>query len=82
MDEIDAKMTRIMARLAAERERRAAAAAAPVLQVPQVPLPARGEGDCPACEARLERAAILEFDAELAREEADRLAREAHPCRH
>jgi hypothetical protein len=36
--------------------------------------------ECPACEARIERAAILEFDGELTRQEADRLASEAHPC--
>jgi len=38
--------------------------------------------ECPACEARLERAAILEFDAWFARPEAERLARIAHPCGH
>ena len=38
--------------------------------------------ECPACEARTERAAIMEFDGELPRPEADRLAREAHPCAH
>ena len=38
--------------------------------------------DCPACEARAERAAIHEFDGHLDRAEAERLAREAHPCAH
>lgn len=42
----------------------------------------REREECPACEARLERAAIMEFEAEYTREEADRLAREAHPCAH
>ena len=37
---------------------------------------------CPACEARAERAAIHEFDGQLPRAEAERLARESHPCRH
>jgi uncharacterized protein with PIN domain len=36
--------------------------------------------ECPACEARIERAAIMEFDGEVPRGTADRLAREAHPC--
>lgn len=55
MDEIDAKLERINARLR--------------------------EG-CAICEARNERSAIMEFDGELPRDEAERLAREAHPCRH
>lgn len=55
MDEIDAKLARINARLR--------------------------EG-CPICEARDERAAIMEYDGGLPRDEAQRLAREAHPCRH
>ena len=38
--------------------------------------------DCPECEAREERAAILEHDACLPREEAERRARELHPCQH
>ena len=37
---------------------------------------------CPACEARAERAAIMEFDGGLSRPEAEAAAREAHPCRH
>ena len=37
---------------------------------------------CPVCEARIERAAILEFDAWFSRAEADRVARIAHPCGH
>jgi hypothetical protein len=55
---LEAKMARIAARIAANREK------------------------CPACEAREERAAILEFDACLPREEAERRAREMHPCKH
>lgn len=58
MDDIDRRMARVMARLAAQRE------------------------DCPACQAREERAAIQEFDGGLSREEAERQAREAHPCAH
>lgn len=58
MDDIDRRLARVNARLAAQRE------------------------ECPACEARLERSAIIEFDGELSRAEADRLAREAHPCPH
>ncbi len=38
--------------------------------------------ECPECEARIERAAIMEFDGQVPRGEADRLAKEAHPCRH
>jgi hypothetical protein len=56
MDEIDARLARINARLASDR------------------------ADCPVCEAFNERAAILEFDANLPRAEADRLARDMHPC--
>lgn len=37
---------------------------------------------CPACEAREERAAIMEYDGQLPRIEAERMAREAHPCQH
>ena len=37
---------------------------------------------CPACEARAERAAVMEIDGELSRAEAEAAAREAHPCRH
>lgn len=58
MDEIDRRMARVAARLAAQRE------------------------NCPPCEARAERAAIMEFDGGLPRIEAERLAREAHPCQH
>lgn len=58
MESIDAKMARIMSRLAEQRE------------------------ECPACAARIERAAICEFDGQLPRAEAERLAREAHPCAH
>lgn len=58
MDDIDRRMARVMARLAAQREQ------------------------CLICEARIERAAIAEFDGELPRAEAERLAREAHPCEH
>lgn len=38
------------------------------------------ETDCPACEAFEERAAIMEFDGGITRAEAERHAREAHPC--
>lgn len=38
--------------------------------------------NCPVCEAREERAAIIEYDGQLPRAEAERLAKEAHPCRH
>lgn len=55
-DEIDAKMARIMARLARQKE------------------------ECPACEAYEERAAVLHFDGGIELREAERLAREAHPC--
>lgn len=37
---------------------------------------------CPVCEAREERSAIMEHDGNVPRETADRLAREAHPCKH
>jgi hypothetical protein len=37
---------------------------------------------CPACAAREERAGIMQFDGELPRPEAERLAKEAHPCQH
>jgi hypothetical protein len=42
----------------------------------------REKDDCPVCEARNERAAIMEMDAKMARDEADRLASLLHPCRH
>jgi hypothetical protein len=38
--------------------------------------------ECPACEAREERSAIMEHCGEVPRGTADRLAREAHPCSH
>ena len=38
--------------------------------------------ECPACEARAERSAIIEHDGRLPRAEAERMAREAHPCEH
>lgn len=41
---------------------------------------ASARSDCPACEAFHERAAILEYEANFSRAEAERLAREAHPC--
>ena len=56
-DDLDLKMARIMARVAAELV-------------------------CPACEAREERAAILEYDAGLPRRDAEQRAGEMHPCRH
>ena len=43
---------------------------------------AEARESCPACEARLERAAIMEFDGDVPRGTAEQLAREAHPCRH
>lgn len=58
MDEIDRRMSRIMARLAKQRE------------------------ECPACQAREERIAIMHFDGGVPLQEAERLAREAHPCAH
>lgn len=41
---------------------------------------ASARADCPACEAFHERAAILEYEANFSRAEAERLARESHPC--
>lgn len=41
---------------------------------------ASARADCPACEAFYERAAILEYEANFSRAEAERLASEAHPC--
>lgn len=37
---------------------------------------ASARADCPACEAFSERAAILEYEANFSRAEAERLARE------
>ena len=43
---------------------------------------ARLERECPVCEARTERSAIMEYDGQIPRAEADRLAEEAWPCQH
>jgi hypothetical protein len=40
----------------------------------------RERDECEVCEARNERAAIRHYDGGLSVEEAEQLAREAHPC--
>jgi hypothetical protein len=42
----------------------------------------RERDECEVCEARNERAAIMEYEANVPRGTAEQLAREAWPCRH